>query len=571
MLTFLFKSKSKFISISIFLISGLLGNIAYPLDFSDILEKETLVADNKKQSPKLISDEESTDEKIPTNQVLELNQYSIENPNILPIKGPDVSLIFKKTEAKDIFEYLAEIGGYGFVWVKANPKEEALENERLITLTLNDVTYQKAFNAVLLSSGLQAKLHNNILYIGPNVRNTVFTTRSSGVYQLNQISASSAADYLANLGASVTKTYTIKTSVTQGASQSQAVQGGSSSSTTTDQSETAVKVYGATIGPLVGLIATTDERLRTVTMVGESSLIELAKIFLIRLDKTQKQVALNVRVLDINLTDKNSFTQGFGMAFDRGSPFIIGSGGLITSTIGQYLPVFGDPIETPGRQYPTKNQPYNNSFFGSLEASIENGSTKVLASPTLLLSESSGAAGDGSDIGRKFGNEGFVQVGDMVAVDAALKEGVCTFTYDLVGVKLGAKVLGIDQYKNITFTMSPIVTGISKSVNIVGCGEVSILNERRVDTGAVRIKDGDTLVLTGVIQDSDFEKIYKMPLLGDIPILGSLFKSTANETYKRELIVLVTPKIIDDEITNIEDYNLEYTNKDSKKLLKQIE
>ena len=568
----MFKSKSQLISISIFLIGGLLGNSAFPLDFSDVLEKETLVADIKKQSPKLIAEEEENNqEKTLTNQVLELDQYSILNPNILPIKGPDVTLIFKKTEAKDIFEYLAEIGNYGFVWVKANPKEESLQNERLITLTLNNVTYQKAFNAVLLASGLQAKLHNNILYIGPNVRNTVFTTRSSGVYQLNQISASSAADYLANLGASVTKTYTIKTSVTQGASQSQAVQGGSSSSTTTDQSETAVKVYGATIGPLVGLIATTDERLRTVTMVGEKSLIDLAKIFLVRLDKKQKQVALNVRVLDINLTDKDSFNQKFGMAFDRGSPFIIGTQGNITSSIGQFLPVFGDPVETPGRQYPTRTQTNNSSFFGLLEASIENGSTKVLASPTLLLSESSGAAGDGSEIGRKFGNEGFVEVGDNVPIDATYKEGVCSFTYGLVGVKLGAKVLGIDQYKNITFTMSPIVTGISKSVNVVGCGEVSILNSRRVDTGAVRIKDGETLVLTGVIQDSDIEKIYKYPLLGDIPILGELFKSKANEKNKRELIVLVTPKIIEEGISNIEDYNLEFTNKDSMKLLKEIE
>ena len=56
-----------------------------------------------------------------------------------------------------------------------------------------------------------------------------------------------------------------------GTSQSQAVQGASSSSTTTDQSETSVKVYGASIGPLVELIATTDERLQTVTMVGEDN------------------------------------------------------------------------------------------------------------------------------------------------------------------------------------------------------------------------------------------------------------------------------------------------------------
>ena len=229
----------------------------------------------------------------------------------------------------------------------------------------------------------------------------------SKVYRLNQVSAVSAADYLANLGASVTKTYTIKTSVTQGASQSESVQGASSSSTTTDQSETSVKVYGATIGPLVGLIATTDERLRTVTMVGDKSMIDLAKVFLGRLDKKQQQVALSVRVLDINLSGKDKFTSNWGMAFEQGSPFIIGTQGLIKSSIGRFIPSSDWDAtikENPGRSIAkrTDGKWNTNSFFGLLEASIESGNTKVLASPTLLLSESTGVAG-GEGIGRQYG------------------------------------------------------------------------------------------------------------------------------------------------------------------------
>ncbi len=495
----------------------------------------------------------------------------IANPNLLNIKGPDVTLIFKQTQAKDIFEYLAEIGNYGYVWVKNNPTNKPGEDsERLITLTLSNVSYKKAFNALLLASGLQAKLYNNILYVGPNVRNTVFTSRSTGVYQLNQISASAAADYLANLGASVTKTYTIKTSVTQGASQSQSVQGGTTSSTTTDQSETSVKVYGATIGPLVGLIATTDERLQTVTMVGEKDLIDLASGFLKRLDKRQKQVALSVRVLDVNLSDEDSFSQSLGLTFEGGSPFIVGSGGIITSAFGRFVPSLeAEPTKSLGRSYPTKNDDIND-FFGVLKASIVKGSTKVLANPTLLLSESSGEAGDGSDIGRKFGNEGFVEVGDKVPIDAKYEDGTCTFTYETVGVTLGAKVLGIDENKYVTFTMTPIVTGISRTMQTVGCGEVNILNSRRVDTGAVRIKDGETLVLTGVIQDTDVEKMYKYPLLGDLPLVGSLFRSTSNETNKRELIVLVTPRILNDNGSNIEKYNFKFSNEESKELIEQV-
>ena len=506
------------------------------------------------------------------NQILNKPNYlissSIVNPNLLEIDGPSVSLIFKQAKAKAIFEYLAKIGNYGFVWVKNTPNIESdVDNQRLISMTLNDVSYKKALNSLLLASGLQAKLHNDILYVGPNVRNTVFDTRDTDVYQLNQISSSSAADYLANLGASVTKTFTITTSVTSGASQSQAVQGASTSATTTDQSETSVKVYGATIGPLVGLIATTDERLQTVTMVGEKYLIDLANGFLQKLDIKQKQVALSVKVLDVNLSDKNSSMKDFGTSID--DAFIIGNQGKIKSAFGTYLPTFPDAGGTstlnPGSTFANK------SFFGLLEASIEEGSTKVLASPTLLLSESSGSAGDGSSIGRKVGNEGFVEIGDKVPVDATKADGgTCSYSYETVGVKLGAKILGIDQSNYVTFTMTPIVTGISGSFNIVGCGSVSKINNRRLDTGAIRIKDGETLVLTGVIQETDIDTTYKYPILGDIPLLGGLFRSNQKSSDKRELVILVTPKVLDDRKSNIADYNLNYQNKDSQILLVQI-
>ena len=494
---------------------------------------------------------------------------SIANPNLLDINGPNVSLIFKNAKAQEIFEYLAEVGNYGYVWVKNNPNKESDEdNERLISMTLNDVPYKKAFNSLLLASGLQAKLNNNILYVGPNVRNTVFTTRDTDVYQLNQISASSAADYLANLGASVTKTFTITTSVTSGASQSQSVQGASTSATTTDQSETSVKVYGATIGPLVGLVATTDERLQTVTMVGDKYLIDLAKGFLVKLDKRQKQVALSVKVLDVNLSDKNSSMKDFGTTFD--DAFIIGAQGKIKSAFGTFLPTFPDAgasgTVNPGSTFPNK------SFFGLLEASIENGSTKVLASPTLLLSESNltDAGNQNDDIGRKIGSEGIVEIGDQVPIDAVQGEGgACTYSYDTVGVRLGAKIISIDDSNYVTFAMTPTVTGLSGTFTVVGCGSVSKINKRRLDTGAIRIKDGETLVLTGVIQETDVDTSYKLPLLGDLPLLGSLFRSKTKTSDKRELIILVTPRVLDDDTSiNNKKFELDFSDEDAKNLLK---
>ena len=488
----------------------------------------------------------------------EFNTFPIVNPNLINIKGPKISIVLKKTSAKKAFEYLANLGNYGYVWVQNDPtnnlekKSKGADSDRLISLNMKDVSFRRAFNALIVASGLQAKIYNNVIYVGPNVRNTVFTLRESAIIKLNQITAGSAADYLANLGASVTKTFVVSTSVTQGASQSQSIQGGASTSTTTSQTETKVKIYGADIGPLVGLIATTDERLQTITLVGERNIIKLAKSYLKNLDKRQKQVALNVKVLDVNLSEKDTFSQSWLIPFNTGSPYILTEAPNLKAAVGKSLST--------------------DQFNAELSASIQKGSTKVLASPTLILNEAIGSAGDGSVIGRKFANEGFVEVGDKVAVGASFVEGSgCNFSYDLVGIKLGAKILGIDDNKFITFSMTPVVTGISGTQTISNCGEVNLLNTRRLDTGAIRIKNGETLVLTGVLQDSDVENIIKYPLLGDIPILGSLFRTRSLEKGKRELIILVTPKIINDTGNNLENYNLKLNNKDSINLINTIE
>jgi type II secretory pathway component GspD/PulD (secretin) len=59
--------------------------------------------------------------------------------------------------------------------------------------------------------------------------------------------------------------------------------------------------------------------------------------------------------------------------------------------------------------------------------------------------------------------------------------------------------------------------------------------------------------------------------LGDLPLLGGLFRSKQTSKDKRELIILVTPKVLDDRSTNIADYDLEYQNKDANNLIKKIE
>ena len=98
--------------------------------------------------------------------------------------------------------------------------------------------------------------------------------------------------------------------------------------------------------------------------------------------------------------------------------------------------------------------------------------------------------------------------------------------------------------------MSPAISSVTKSVEISGCGIQNTLSVRKLDTGSIRVKNNNTLILTGVLQHSDNSTTSKFPILGDIPILGSLFRSNSTQKRKSELIILVTPKILKDKWFN---------------------
>ena len=70
-----------------------------------------------------------------------------------------------------------------------------------------------------------------------------------------------------------------------------------------------------------------------------------------------------------------------------------------------------------------------------------------------------------------------------------------------------------------------------------------IVNQRQAET-TVNVKDTETVILGGIIRKTVTANTNKVPLLGDIPILGNLFKSTSNESHRTELLVLLTPRIV---------------------------
>ncbi|HSH93995.1 MAG TPA: secretin N-terminal domain-containing protein, partial [Roseimicrobium sp.] len=72
-----------------------------------------------------------------------------------------------------------------------------------------------------------------------------------------------------------------------------------------------------------------------------------------------------------------------------------------------------------------------------------------------------------------------------------------------------------------------------------------IVNQRQADT-TVSVKDGETIILGGIIRNTVNSTVKKLPILGDLPILGNLFKSTSKQNVKTELLVFLSPRVVRD-------------------------
>jgi type IV pilus assembly protein PilQ len=489
----------------------------------------------------------------------------IANPSYVNISGPPVTMTIKNAQAKNVLMALSQLGGYGFVYVDedagSSQEKGSASLPRPITISFRNEKYGRAINSALMAAGIQGKREGNTIFAGPRVLGKSFGPQVSKVYRLNQISSNSAADYLANLGASVTKTNTVTTSVTQGGDQNQP-SGAPNSATTQTGATTTVEAYGASTGPLIGLRVTTDTRLSTITLVGDSSVVNVAEQYLRQLDIRQRQVALGVKILDVGLSNDNRISNSF--AFKSGNTFILNDNGVLSAIFGSstLTAIPGEP--NPGASYPDQ------SFIDSLRAVIQSSSTKVLASPTLILSENPEQIqkdtsvnddfklGETSyysgPIGRLYANESFVTVGEQVVTSYTTQDSAtgapptCIPVFSNAGLTFGARINRIDDNGFVSFSLSPEISAVTGGlpISIGNCGSIQIVNRRRLDTGNLRVRDGQTLVLTGVISDDDRATVSKWPILGDIPLVGQFFRSSDTSRKKSELVIMVTPRIIND-------------------------
>ncbi|WP_259734529.1 type II secretion system protein GspD [Synechococcus sp. CS-1331] len=570
---------------------------------------------------------------------------TMRSPGYLQVKGPNITLTFRNAPVRDALMAVARVGGYGFVYlseslteegrkdylsieeVKSRYKEFATnsgnnfergpdniltlkENPRAITVSFANESFSGAVNAILAAGGLQGRLQGRTIFAGPNLLAlSTYGPQLSKVYRLNQASAKDAAQYLASLGARMSIPQSITNVQRTGNLIDPAGSPGGDRSTfsatnTSTSRSIEIQQFGGKIGPLLGLTGTIDSRLSTITLIGEPSTVAIAETYLRQIDLRQRQVALSLKILDVNLDNDSTMSNSFAIRW--GNNFIVNDNGQLLGAFGNNLPPtynpltgsFSDPQQNPGSAYP------KNEFYDFLRAQIVSSNTKLLASPTLILQDNpselrvdnqsnGGSATKGNEeddkkaalddynidspIGRRRANEGVVRVGTNViykydvlsSANSAVGSNIITCTPSLAtaGLVLGARIEKIDDNGFVTFALSPSVSAVTDREAVPGCGSIDILSIRRLDTGALRVRDGQTLIMTGVISDFDRAEVRKWPILGDIPFIGSLFRSSGNVRQKRELVIMVTPKIIYDEMGGAYGYGFRPDTEEARRMI----
>ncbi len=485
---------------------------------------------------------------LPTKSKISTSEFDVPSRGYINLQGPNITLNLNRVDTLETLKLIGKLGGYGIIIIEDNNSDSKNNlNNLKVTANFEEADISDVFNSILLSANLQAVVERNIIFVGKNILNKSIEPKVSKTYRLNQVNAASVADYLSTLGAKISKVLLISGSQDG----SEVGDGFVNKKEFKDELKNS---YGIEGGPLFGLVGTADLRLQTITLIGSKNLIKTAEKYIKSLDIRHRQVALTIKIIDVSLTNSDLKENIF--QFKTGETEVVGNSGLSVAT-GNFS--FGSP-QNGNVQNIFTGALANGKFLNWLEAKITNDNAKVLASPTLILGEnpniqSSGAASvddslSSASIGRPFKNEGFIKVGETVVTGfkVTTDEGVvtCTAKEGTAGITFGAKVDKIDDNGFVTFALSPAISSITKAVEISGCGIQNTLSVRKLDTGTIRVKNGETLILTGVLKEEDNKSTSKIPILGDIPLIGNLFRKESTQKRKSELIILVTPRILKD-------------------------
>jgi general secretion pathway protein D len=264
-----------------------------------------------------------------------------------------------------------------------------------------------------------------------------------------------------------------------------------------------------------------------------------------RIDTVPRQVMIEGLIVDVKLTNNLSFGLSWQMNTDLKiagiKPFTnnvdLTGNGTNATNIGNNT-VNLDPTKLPNTGFTFVGYDPTGNVRAVLQALEDRNKAKVVAAPHILVADN---------------REASIQVGQQIPLatsqtntpinsgTAVVNTTTSTIEYKDIGIILKVKPQ-VNDSGLVALELSQEISSLGPAVSVGGLDEVSI-NKTQANSNLVA-RDGETIVIGGLIREDTSHDRTGLPLLSRIPIIGALFGSTTDNTTRDELIILLTPHVI---------------------------
>jgi type IV pilus assembly protein PilQ len=265
-------------------------------------------------------------------------------------------------------------------------------------------------------------------------------------------------------------------------------------------------------------MATTDERTNTLLIQDTAAKLTEIRKMIAQLDVPVRQVLIESRIVVAN----KNFARDLGVQFSVRKE--------VNNSSNHFLDT-GFAVALPGGS--TSVFDFSLGKIGShvldleLSASESEGTTETISSPRVLTSNQKAA---------------YIEVGEEIPYEEKTSSGATSVSFKKA-------VLSLSVVPQITPDDRIIM---DLTINNDTVGERTVLGVPAIDTNEVTtqvlVDNGETLVLGGVYTEKNEDSVNRTPILGELPVVGWLFKNTIKESDKGELLIFVTPKIVKEEL-----------------------
>jgi type IV pilus assembly protein PilQ len=413
--------------------------------------------------------------------------------------GEPISLDFQDVPVRQVLQIIAQVNGFNLVTT-----DTVTGN---VTISLSGVPWDQALDMILKVKGLDKRLEGNILLIAPTEE---LTARETQQLRSKQQVAELAPLISTNVQINYAKAQDLA-----------AILKGTDNSILTSRGSVAV-----------------DERTNTLLLRDTQTSIDEAKILVDALDIPIKQVLIESRMVTVRDNASESLGVQWGLSNTISNGAVSGSltgadsltSGVIPSTTDRLNVAL--PVSSPAGRIGIQIARLLDGTIIDLELSALESENKgeVIASPRITVANQ---------------HEAYIEQGTEIPYVEATSSGATS-------VEFKKAVLSLKVTPHITpdnrIIMDLVVTQDTRGDTVsTSTGDAVAIDTQEIST-QVLVENGETIVLGGIFQRSSSNDIRKVPLLGDLPIVGYLFKNSSEIMEKRELLIFVTPKILTDKL-----------------------